>query len=560
MEENLTYFGIDLGTTYSVVSYIDEYGKPAVVRDLAEGKETTPSVVYFENAENVVVGQQAKNVAVLHPDRVVQRVKRDMGQERSWEFDGEQYTPEKISALILKQLAQNAAQETGRDVRDVVITVPAYFGMLERDATRNAGRISGLNVIGIVPEPVAAALQYDIADAGKERYVLVYDLGGGTFDTSIIRVSDTAVEVVCTDGDQELGGVDWDDRLVAHILEEFDRTTGKADDAREDPQFMQGLRERAEELKRALTNTQSRVVPLQFAGATASVELTREDFERVTRDLLENTLRYTDRTLATFATKTGVADAAGTIDEVLLVGGSSKMPMVAAALAEKYGWKPKLHDPDLAVAKGAARFALSRAVWAWDGDESEKPSEKERKERVSVIAQRAKVDEDALARIAAKQITTVLPKAFGIKLVDTKKVDPGTTGWETRDDSYYVEHLVHANDSLPIEKHFTAGTLVPNQREVSIEIYEQAGSHEGPELAANKPVDRAEGLITGLPPLPAHAPIDIQMSIDSEGLLHVEAAEPSSGRSLTINVRISLLSEEEVADARSAVSAIAVRS
>ena len=553
----MTYFGIDLGTTYSVVSYVDEFGKPAVVRDLAENSETTPSVVYFENAGNVVVGAQAKNVALLYPDRVVQRVKREMGQERLWEFDGEQYTPEKISALILKQLAQNAAEDTGREVKDVVITVPAYFGMLERDATRNAGRIAGLDVIGIVPEPVAAALQYEVADASRDRTVLVYDLGGGTFDTSVIRVTPTAVEVLCTDGDQALGGVDWDDRLIEHILAEFDRSTSAADEARNDPSFMQGLRDKAEDIKRQLTRMESRVLPVQFAGASASVNVTRDAFEQVTRDLLDNTLRCTDRTLELLAGKLGTTDAAGSIDDVLLVGGSSKMPMVTAALAAKYGWKPRLHDPDLAVAKGAARFARSRAGWAWDGDESARPTEQQRRERVSVIAQRAGVDEGALARIAEKEITTVLPKAFGVKLVDTSR-----PGWEKDpDSSSFVQHLVHANDTLPSgPRHFTAGTVVPNQREVSIEVYEQAGSEAAPEMASNKSVDKGEGLITDLPPLPANAPIDIVMNIDSEGLLEVKAAEPSSGKNLTIKVRISLLSEEEVIDARSAVSLIAVRS
>src|SRR3954447_8015438 len=238
-DQSVTYFGIDLGTTYSVIAYIDETGRPAVVRGAMDSKETVPSVVYFENADNVVVGAQAKNVAMVYPDRVVQRVKRSMGQERHWEFDGRTYTPESISALILKQLAQDAATYTRQDVNDVVITVPAYFGMLERDATANAGRIAGLNVIGIVPEPVAAALQYDVAGQGGERTVLVYDLGGGTFDNTVIRISPEAVQVVCTDGDQELGGVDWDDRLIDHLVEEFVAVAKPAEDPRDDTAFMQ---------------------------------------------------------------------------------------------------------------------------------------------------------------------------------------------------------------------------------------------------------------------------------------------------------------------------------
>jgi len=553
-DASLTYFGIDLGTTYSVVAYMDETGRPAVVRGAMDSKETVPSVVYFENADNVVVGAQAKNVAMVYPDRVVQRVKRSMGQERYWEFDGRTYTPEAISALILKQLAQDAATYTRQDVHDVVITVPAYFGMLERDATANAGRIAGLDVIGIVPEPVAAALQYDVAGAGGERTVLVYDLGGGTFDTTVIRISPEAVQVVCTDGDQELGGVDWDDRLIDHLVEEFVAAARPGEDPRDDAEFMQELRDKAEDLKRQLSEATSRRVPLRFAGASAMPEVTRDAFERVTKDLLDSTLRYTDRTLEKMAAKLGVPDPARAIDDVLLVGGSSKMPAVSAALAAKYGWAPLLHDPDLSVAKGAARFALSRAVWQWDAA-GPAPTAEDRRERIALVAQRTGVDPDALARMAARQITGVLPKAFGVKLVDTSRPN-----WEHDESAHYVQHLVHADESLPSgARELKAGTVVPNQDSVKIEIFEQAGGEESRELSANKLVDQGEGTIEMPPGLPAGAPIDIEMAIDNDGLLEVRAVEPSTGRELKINVQVSILSAAEVAEATNMVSSIAVR-
>ncbi|GIJ48327.1 molecular chaperone DnaK [Virgisporangium aliadipatigenens] len=553
------YFGIDLGTTYSVVAYMDEYGRPAVVRNAASGKDTTPSVVYFEGPGNVVVGTQAKNVAMMYPDRVVERVKRSMGRELSWEFDGQSHTPESISALILKQLAQDASAETGREVRDVVITVPAYFGMLERDATRNAGRIAGLNVIGIVPEPVAAALQYDVTDDGKDRTVLVYDLGGGTFDTTVIRIAAKSIEVLCTDGDQELGGVDWDDRLTEYVLEEFISKAAPDDDPREDRQFIQDLRRQVEELKQNLSAANSRSFPIRFGAAVGMVEVTRETFERITRDLLESTLRYTDRTLDKLAAKLGVTDPARHIDDVLLVGGSSRMPAVRAALTEKYGWDPKLHDPDLAVAKGAAKFALSRAVWEWDGtrdNTSTPPTEEERREAVAALAQRTGVDADALARLAEKEITNVLPKAFGVRLVDTD--DPT---WQSDPERYsYIEHLVHADEKLPSGiRPLEAGTVVDGQTEVEIALFEQAGGEESRDLDANKQVDGGTSSITGLPHLPRNSAINIAMQVDSEGLLTVTAREPVSGRDLTINVRVSVMSEREVAEAQSAVSAIAVR-
>jgi molecular chaperone DnaK (HSP70) len=298
-------------------------------------------------------------------------------------------------------------------------------------------------------------------------------------------------------------------------------------------------------------------MPLRFAGATAMPEVTREAFERMTRHLLDKTLGYTDRTMEKLASKLSVPDPVRHIDDVLLVGGSTKMPAVAAALTERYGWTPRLHDPDLAVAKGAARFALSRAVWAWDGADEAVPTLAQRQRRVAELAVRTGVDEAALARIVEKQIINVLPKAFGVRLVDTTR-----PGWENDvDTASYIEHLVHANESLPSgPRSLDAATLVDNQKEIQIEIYEQAGSEESRDMDANKSVDRGEGKITDLPPLRANSPIDVVMSVDDEGMLEVRAVEPTSGKNLTIRVRISLLNDADVAKATSTVKAITVRS
>ncbi|MEV4721240.1 Hsp70 family protein [Micromonospora noduli] len=553
-DENLTFYGIDLGTTYSVVSYVDETGRPAVVRNVITNNETTPSVVYFEqDTGEVVVGEAAKNVSRLYPSRVVERVKRSMGKESQWEFDGTTYTPESISALILKQLAQDAEYYTNRPVRKVVITVPAYFGLLERDATRNAGRIAGLDVVEVVPEPVAAALQYDL---GKDtaRTVLVYDLGGGTFDTTVIRIGVDAVEVLCTDGDQQLGGTDWDARLVQYLVDEFVARAQPAEDPTLDEEFMQDLALTAEEVKRQLSTVTSRKVPMRYAGASASVEVSRETFEEITGDLLNRTIVYTERTLRTLGEKLGVDDPAAAIDEVLLVGGSSKMPAVARELTEKWGWTPRLHDPDLAVAKGAARYALSRAVWAWDG-EGAAPTAEEKRERVQALALATGVDEEALSASANKRIVTVLPKSFGVKLQDTTADD-----WASQPDKYYIEHLVHANESLPItQRELSARTVVEGQTAIEIELHEQAGAEESPELSANKPVDQGKGQISGLPPLPRHSPISITMDVSDGGQLTLHAVEPSSGEKLLIEVQVSLLTEEEVHDLRDIVAGITVR-
>ncbi|GIG59206.1 molecular chaperone DnaK [Longispora fulva] len=546
-DETDVYCGIDLGTTYSAIAYVDETARPTMVRSLMESEETTPSVVYFESGSDVVVGRTAKEYARVYPDRVVSLVKRSMGQQRHWIVDDVEHTPESISALILKQLVQDARAHTGREVDKVVITVPAYFGMLERDATRKAGEIAGLDVIGIVPEPVAAALQYEVA-TGAERTVLVYDLGGGTFDTTVIRITSDAIEVLCTDGDQQLGGADWDARLVTYLLGEFTARAGVDADLAEDDQFMQELVNTAENAKKRLSQSRSAPIPLRAGGVPVTVELTREIFEEQTRDLLDRTIEYTKRTLVRLEEK-----SPGTkVDEVLLVGGSTKMPAVAERLRAEFGWEPRMHDPDLAVAKGAARFALSRSVWEWDGAE---PTRELRQERIRSLAERTGLSERAIASVAEKRITNVLPKAFGVKLVDTT-----LPGWaDDVEGSSYIGHMVHADEALPRTARLDISTVVPNQTEVLVELYEQAGSEESRDLAANKPVDQGSGLVSGLPPMPVGSPLDIAMTVDDEGLLTVTAVEPSTGKDLTIEVRVSVLSPAEVEQAKRTVAAITVR-
>ncbi|MEV5689688.1 Hsp70 family protein [Micromonospora globbae] len=548
-DETPTFYGIDLGTTYSVVSYIDESGRPAIARNAITNDETTPSVVYFQQGGGeVVVGKEARNVSRLYPSRVVERVKRSMGKEAQWEFDGVTYSPESISALILKQLAQDAEYYTRRPVRQVVITVPAYFGMLEREATRNAGAIAGLDVVGIVPEPVAAALEYDVA-GDDTRTILVYDLGGGTFDTTVIRIGPEVAEVLCTHGDQQLGGVDWDNRLVEYLLDEFVSRADPSDDPRVDEEFRQEVALTAEEVKRQLSTVTSRRVPMRYAGASADVEVTRETFEELTRDYLERTIERTEELLKVLGDKLGTDDPAAAIDEVLLVGGSSKMPAVTRRLAEKWGWTPRLHDPDLAVAKGAARFALSQALWEWDDDTP--ATDEERQQRRAEIALQLGVPEE---KLIPRQIVTVLPKAFGVRLQDTSAPD-----WESQPAKLYIEHLVHANEQLPVTRELAASTVVEGQTSVEIALYEQAGSTESPDLSANKPVDKGKGEINDLPPLPRHSPINVSMHVSPEGRLRLDAVEPSTGKKLNIEVQVSVLSEEEVRQAREVVAGITVR-
>ncbi|WP_439664775.1 Hsp70 family protein [Lentzea sp. HUAS TT2] len=534
-------YGIDLGTTYSAIAYVDEIGKPAVCRN-TDSLETTPSVVFFENADNVVVGSVAKNSVVTHGDRVVSLIKRQMGTKATFEFDGKTYSPESISSLILRQLAQDAVDLHGAPATKAVITVPAYFGMLERDATRTAGVLAGLDVIGIVPEPVAAALHYEATTSASDKTILVYDLGGGTFDTTVISVSDNEIVVLCTDGDDHLGGADWDARLHRHLLDAFREHVPPDVDPEDDEEFLQTLAKTAEDTKKQLSKVESRPVPLRGAGVSARVEVTRAEFESLTEDLLAKTVEIVRRTLATLEQK-----APGrTIDEVLLVGGSTRMPAVAARLRAEFGWDPKLHDPDLAVAKGAALYALGRVV-------HREAEEKGVDAAVETIAAKTGLSTQKLRTIADKETRNVLPKAFGVKLVDTEAPD-----WQSKPTRYYVEHLVHANDSLPAEGELSAATIYDGQNAVEIELYEQSGAVAGREMGENKHLNDGAGTIDGLPSLPAGSPVEIKMLVDNEGTLQVQATEMSTGKELVIKVRVSVLSTEEVEEAAKVVAGLTV--
>ena len=555
-DNNLRVFGIDLGTTYSAVAYVNEAGQPAVCRNV-DSLETTPSVVFFENESNVVVGSVAKNSAISYPDRVVSLIKRQMGTEATFEFDGVTHTPESISALILKQLARDAAEHTNGEVSKVVITVPAYFGMLERDATKNAGKIAGLDVIGIAPEPVAAALHYEATTEAENKTILVYDLGGGTFDTTVIRVAKDEIIVVCTDGDDHLGGADWDARLKDLLLTKFREQVPPGTDFEDDEEFLQSVAIVSEDTKKQLSKVESRPVPLRGAGAAARVDVSRTEFEAVTDDLLDKTIEIVKRTLVTLEEKSSGA----TIDEVLLVGGSTKMPAVAQRLRAEFGWEPKLHDPELAVAKGVALYALGRVVHreletARQQADSEPDAQSRIAEAVDAVAARTGIATATLESLAAKETRNVLPKAFGVKLVDTRDPD-----WQSKPPQYYVEHLVLANDTLPTGvRELSAATIADGQREVLIELCEQSGVVAGPDLAENKELNQGHGSIRCPPGLPAGSPVDIGLEVDAEGLLILNATERSTGEELKIEVRVSVLSTEQINEATKIVSGITVSS
>lgn len=564
-------FGIDLGTTYSVVGHIDETGRAAVTRN-GQGSDTTPSVVYFENEANAVVGKTAKAAAGEYPDQVVSLIKREMGdREYRRTFFGVEHTPPSISAIILEALAREAEEDTGRKVTDAVITVPAYFGLLEKDATRKAGEIAGLNVIGIVPEPVAAALQYGVTGSADGTTFLVYDLGGGTFDISLIRMTDSSIEVLVVGGDHRLGGADWDEKLLEHLVGQTIAQCGD-DSLRDDEPMLQDLRIIAEEMKQALSAVETKTHIVRYTGTPAKITVSRAQFEQMTADLLDETIRITKRTLAEAGEKyPGIQQL---ISEVLLVGGSSRMPAVSAALRKEFSWDPKLADPDLAVAKGAALYAAGQTVRYVEKDEADGHQAADEngsgasgsgslaargpvtEDAVRAVADQTGLTEDHVRKLAQRTVVNVLPKAIGVKLVDT-----GKPGWESDADSAsYIEHLVDAQTQLPFRgEPFVASTVAANQSAIEIEIWEQAGASPGREMNANHPLD-ASGRITGLErhALPAGSPVNLEIRVDEEGTVHLKAVEPTSNQELTLSVRISILSEEQVADAKRAHAGLTV--
>ena len=351
----MSTYGIDLGTTYSCIATLDRNGNPEVVRNQADASDTLASAVFFESADNVVIGNSAKDMVETDGERVVQFVKREIGKPnaRTYEFDGKTYTPVEISALILGRLKQ-MVEEQGGSVDDVVITCPAYFGLEERNATKKAGELAGMNVLNLINEPTAAALSYCARQFQEERTILVYDLGGGTFDVTIVKMSLVMnadgnevqkVTVITTGGNDELGGKDWDDKLFDHILQACCDENGLTPDEI-DVETRQLIRSRVETTKKKLSNAETAKVKINVNGAVTTINISREEFENLTSDKVAQTMTYVEDTLQ----KAGNIE----IDAVLLVGGSTFMPMIRNAVEARFPGKVQIEDPDRAVAKGAA--------------------------------------------------------------------------------------------------------------------------------------------------------------------------------------------------------------
>ena len=527
-------FGIDLGTTYSSIAYVDEYGKAVIIPN-AENERVTPSVVFFDE-NTVVVGEVAKESAKLYPNEVVSFIKRSMGEPNFiFEYGGERYRPEEISAYVLKKLAQDAQQHLGETISDVVITCPAYFGINEREATRKAGEIAGFNVRQIINEPTAAAIAYGSLDTTQNRVVLVYDLGGGTFDVTMIDIRKESVEVICTGGDHNLGGKDWDDRIVAYLVEKFQEETGITEDILDDPDTWQDLQLSAEKAKKILSQRPKTPVSITHGGKRVKLMLEREKFEEVTEDLLVRTVDFT-RDMLDAALQKGYSR----FDEIILVGGATRMPQVSERIEKEFDMAPKVFDPDEAVAKGAAIYGWKLAL---NDDLIRRISEKTQKTfdasgNLSEMMDTSQIttrDFQEAARELAEDTGYALPSVENAML-RVKNVTSKSFGVVAHNPSgeEIVFNLVLRNTTVPVNVVKKFYTAVQNQKTVLIRTMESETS------SIEIPLDQATEIKTAvlhLPPnLPADLPIEITFDLNDEGRLHITALETGEYRKVQVEV------------------------
>ncbi len=531
-------FGIDLGTTYSCIAYVDETGRATVVNN-SEGTNTTPSVVNFASPNQVVVGQVAKENAVIDPNNTISLVKTLMGKsDFAINYNGEDKSPEEVSAYILRKVTEDAGKQIDTEVKDVVITCPAYFGTAERTATKNAGIIAGLNVLEIISEPTAAALYYGCAKEQDEKTILVFDLGGGTFDVTIMSISSEKIEVVCSDGNHELGGKDWDEAVMRYLAEEFVSQTGF--DGEFDEYAQQDMRLKAEKAKQQLSSREEVPVMLDAAGLRARISLSREKFDEITSGLLGEAIDKTDAAIK-------VANDKGfKIDEILLVGGSTRMPQVTKALVDKYGMEPKILEPDEAVAKGAAIHAVNVYVNNQKSLTETAPNA-EGEVTVEIGGTTKEINAEDY-----KEELSVQPEMMSIG-GKTQKVVVATTK------SFAVQALVNGepkccnmiikNEAMPdgaITISKTFGTFEDNMDTAEIIVYESDFMDDVFEVDEDFVLGTATLELSG--DLPAGSPIEITFTLNTEGILEVSGVDKTTNREVHATMQSKGIMAEEKVD------------
>lgn len=546
----MSTYGIDLGTTYSCIAKLDQNGNPEVIQNYVDGTYTLASAVFFEeDSDNTLYGESAKEYMETSPERLVQFAKREIGKPngKKWDIDGNEYTPIEISALILKKLKQ-MAEEQGENVTDVIITCPAYFGLEERNATRKAGELAGMNVLNLVNEPTAAAISYCYREFQDNQIVVVYDLGGGTFDVTVLNMSiekDDAgnnkqqMKVLASSGNDRLGGKDWDEILYNILLDRYCQEIG-LDPSDLEGDTRQSVRSKVEKTKKNLSQTDLAKVKVKSEAGPITIVVTREEFEEATRHLVAQTIDLLNVAL----------NEAGDIkiDKVLLVGGSTNMPMIKKVVEDKFPGLVQVEDPERAVAKGAAVYASILV-----GEDEPVPISKQKPEI------------EPIADPAAGEVETPAPvyrsRATGIGEITVVDQAPRSFGPGVFiNGEYTVDNLILKGTELPAASTKVYGTMADNQEMVRLSVFESMTLEE-----RVRPCEDPEGnaqdtnpeylmkalgqLVLELPPnTPARTQIEVTFMIDAAGI-HVTARNLVTGESNTTRIEYATsMTEEQTED------------